>query len=112
MPNANNAAIVPSSQQPLVDKGGRITPVWQRFFNAIVSSAAPIAPVTVGASPFSYRAGAGGTLVVTGGTVSSIALTRNLTTVSLPTSGTFLMANGDTVAITYSGLPTVTFIPT
>lgn len=111
MPSLNNAVIVPSSAQAIADKTGRVTPVWQRFFNAIVQAPAPIASVTVGASPFSFRAGQSGTLVVTGGTVSAITLTRNTMTVSLPTSGAFSMANGDSIAVTYSGLPTVNFIP-
>lgn len=111
MPNINNAAIVPSSAQPIADKGGFVTTPWQRYFNALGSAPAPIMPVTVGASPFSYSAGQAGTLSITGGTVSSVTLTRNSTTIPLPTSGAFLMANGDVIAITYSVLPTVNFTP-
>ena len=112
MPNASNAAIVPSSQQAIADSRGKVTTPWQRFFNALVSAAAPIESVTVTASPFAYRAGSAGSVAVSGGTVSSITLTRGTTTTaSLGTSGTFPVANGDTVTVTYSGLPTVSFIP-
>lgn len=112
MPNVNNAAIVPSSAQAIADPTGRVTTPWQRFFNALVSASAPIQTVTVGASPFSFRAGSGGSLAISGGTVSSITLTRY--TVTAPTgatSGIIPVSNGDVVTITYSGLPTVNFVP-
>lgn len=54
MPNVNNAAIVPSSQQPIVKPNGTMTTELQRFFNALVSAAAPIQSVTLTGSPFSY----------------------------------------------------------
>ena len=112
MPNVNNAAIVPSSQQAIADKQGKITTPWQRFFNALVSAAAPIQSVTLTGSPFAFRAGSGGNLAVSGGTVSAIDITRGTTTVSTgATSGTFPVANGDVVSITYTVLPTVSFIP-
>lgn len=111
MPNINNAAIVPSSAQPIADAAGRVTTPWQRFFNALVSAAAPIQSIALTGSPFSYRAGAIGSLSVTGGTVSSITLTRNNMTVSLGTSGVFPVSNGDGITVTYSVDPTVSFIP-
>jgi len=113
MPNVNNAAIVPSSQQPIVTKLGTMTTELQRFFNALVSAAAPIQSVTLTGSPFSYRAGSAGSLSISGGTVSAITLTRNNTSIPLGgTAGTFPVANGDLLTITYSGPPTVSFIPT
>lgn len=111
MPNASNAAIVPSSAQPIADKAGRVTTPWQRFFNVLVSPAAAIAPVTLTGSPFTYLAGSAGTLSITGGTVSAVTLTRGTTSVSFGTSGSVPVANGDSVAITYTVVPTVTFIP-
>lgn len=113
MPNVNNAAIVPSSQQPIADGRGFVTTPWQRFFNVLVSAAAPIQPVTLTGSPFTFRAGSAGSLSVSGGTVSAITLTRNNTTVPLGgASGNFPVANGDLVTVTYSVDPTVSFIPT
>jgi hypothetical protein len=112
MPNVRNAAIVPSSAQAIADGSGRVTTPWQRFFNALVSPAAPIQPVTLTGSPFSYRAGSAGSVAVSGGTVSAISITRGTTTIPTgATSGTFPVANGDTVAITYTVAPTVSFIP-
>jgi len=112
MPNINDAAIVPSSAQPIADKEGRVTTYWQRFFNALVSAPATIGTVDVTSSPFTYTAGQAGQLAVSGGTVSSITLTRN--TVAVPTgvtAGLIAMRNGDQVTVTYSGLPTINFIP-
>lgn len=112
MPNVNNAAIVPSSAQAIAGRDGRVTTPWQRFFNALVSAAAPIQTVTLAGSPFAFRAGSAGSLAVSGGTVSSITLTRGTTTTaSLGTSGTFPVSNGDVVTITYAVDPTVSFIP-
>jgi len=111
MSSSNNAAIVPSSQQPIAAAGGLVTPPWVRFFNALVAAASPIASVDVGATPFSYRAGSSGTLLISGGTVSAVSLTRSGTTVSLGTVRSVLMANNDVVTISYSVVPTVDFIP-
>lgn len=112
MPGPQNAAIVPSSAQPIADGQGKPNTIWMRFFNALVAPPATIAAVTVGATPFSYTAGGPGTLSVTGGTVSSITLRRNTVTMATGlTSGLIPMANRDIVTIAYSGLPTVNFVP-
>lgn len=89
-----------------------MTPDLQRFFNALVQPPGTITTVTVGASPFDYIASAPGSVVVTGGTVSAIDITRN--TVTLPTgqtAGIFPVATGDIVTITYSVAPDVSFVP-
>lgn len=104
--------IVPSSQQPMVGDGGRVTPPWLRFFNVLAGIApSAIAPVDVGASPFAYTAGGSGTLRVSGGTVSSITLTRSGMTVAFGTTASVPVANGDVVTIAYSVKPTISFIP-
>lgn len=110
MASGTGGIIVPSSQQPIVGAGGLVTSPWQRFFNALVSGAAPFVTVTVGASPFDYTASQTGTLVISGGTVSSITLTRSGSTVTWPTNAV-PMTNGDVTEITYSVPPTVNFVP-
>lgn len=106
------SAIVPSSRQPIADAGGFVNTTWLRFFNALVGAPAGISPVQATGSPFVYRAPTAGTLSITGGTVSSITLTRNtVTTPTGITAGLVPVANGDTVTITYSAAPTVNFIP-
>ena len=73
----------------------------------------PAAAVTLGGSPADYTANSSGSLAVSGGTVSSITLTRGLVTV--PTgvvAGLIPMEIGDVVSITYAVAPTVNFLPT
>ena len=105
------APIVPNSNQPLVDKGGFITPVWQRFFGALLGSPAAISPVTVSASPTSFTASQRGVVGISGGTLTAVSLTRAGTTVTLGTSRSITVANGDTVTVSYSVAPTINFIP-
>ena len=68
--------------------------------------------ITVGASPFIYRANRDGHLVVTGGTVSKQEYGRGavFTDVGLLTSMLPIML-GDAIRVTYTALPTLTFIP-
>jgi hypothetical protein len=85
--------------------------------NAILPDPTPVAQpalvVTPGASPYSFVAPFNGQVAVTGGTVSAIALSRQGTTVATGlTLGTFMVSRGDSLVITYSGVPTVTFLPT
>ena len=104
--------IVPSQMQPIVDRSGKATTELIRFFNALVQAPPIPAPVTPGASPYSYVAGSSGFDAVSGGTVSAVSIKRSTTTVPTGvTSGLFPVANGDTVIITYSVAPTVNFIP-
>lgn len=75
--------------------------------------AQPASAVTVGASPFTFTANFSGTLAVSGGTVSAIAVIRQATTV--PTgviAGLILVSRQDQVQITYTVIPTVNFLPT
>lgn len=74
--------------------------------------AQPAQSVTLPGSPFTYTAAFDGTLVVTGGTVSAIALIRQGTSVATGiTTGLFPLRRLDQLQITYSVVPTVTFLP-
>ena len=68
----------------------------------------PVA-ITVGASPFAYTATYGGSVSVSGGTVSNLALSRGGTTVWNTTlsSDVIPVRAGDIVTITYTIAPTV-----
>lgn len=68
--------------------------------------------VTVGASPYSYTANRDGYLAVTGGTVTKQEYGRTgvYTDVGLLTSMLPIL-QGDTMRVTYSAAPTITFIP-
>jgi len=75
--------------------------------------AQPSAAITVTASPFTYTAPFNGQVTVTGGTVSLIQIIRGGTTVATGlTVGLFMMSRGDQLIVTYSGLPTMIFLPT
>ena len=78
-----------------------------------VPQAQPAAPVTVGASPYTWSAPFTGCLSITGGTVSAISIIRQGTTVATGiTAGLVPVSKLDQVKITYSVLPTVVFLPT
>lgn len=73
---------------------------------------AALVTVTTGASPYTYAATAVGHLVVDGGTVTALSLKRGTQSVSLPVSTPLVpMDNGDSLVITYTSAPTLTWIP-
>lgn len=102
---------VPNSNSPIADSSGKITQIWQRFFNALVASPGAISPVVVAASPSSFTASSGGAVAISGGTISAVTLRRSGTTVAVGTSRLVPVENGDVVTVTYSAAPTMNFIP-
>lgn len=106
---------VPASRQPVVEQGpagaSLFTRAWFLFFQRLANSGQDASPVTVGASPFTYDANDSGLLIITGGTVSLIEYGRNSTFTNTGLiSGIVPLADGDRVRITYTVVPTVTFI--
>lgn len=84
-----------------------------RFING-ESLTKPV-PQTLGASPYvyEYRGTNGADLVVTGGTVTAIELSRDLGTTWLNlgiTQGIFTVSPHDWVRFTYAVLPTLTLV--
>lgn len=74
--------------------------------------AQPAVAITPTGSPFSYTAAFDGTVIVTGGTVSAISLTRQGTSVATGiTTGLFPLSRLDLLQVTYSGAPVMTFLP-
>lgn len=74
--------------------------------------AQPSSSITVGDSPYSYSPTITGTVAVSGGTVTSISITRSGT--SIPTgmtNGLIPVASNDTVVVTYTAAPTMNFLP-
>lgn len=105
------APTVPNSTQPIADPKGMVTQVWLRFFGALVAAPEPISPVAVGASPTSFTASQNGSVVVSGGTISAVSLTRAGTAIAFGTTRSIPVANGDIVTVTYSVTPTINFLP-
>jgi hypothetical protein len=103
--------IIPNSNVPLVDNTGRITTTWQVFLGALIGPPAAIAVVPVSASPTSYTASARGTVGISGGTLTSVTLTRSGVSINLGATRTVPVANNDLVTVVYTAAPTIKFIP-
>lgn len=106
-------ATIPPYGTPLLERGA-ISQGWYTYLSQSGQGvpAGPESAVTPTGSPFAYKASQAGSLLVSGGTVSSVTLNRsgaNLATGQ--TSGMFALAAHDTVTITYSAKPTLTFVP-
>lgn len=77
---------------------------------SLPSQDAPVS-IAVGASVFTYTTTNSGVVIVAAGTVSFIELGRGATFISCGvTSGAIPVSKGDKVRVTYSVLPTMTFI--
>lgn len=100
----------PGAQVPFVQGDRTVTPIWLLWLRQFVSQPGPIVPVSLGPSPASFTASGAGSLVLSGGTVSSITLTRSSTVAHLG-SGPVPMVNNDVATITYSVAPAASFIP-
>jgi trimeric autotransporter adhesin len=104
----------PTYAEPIVTKGS-ISKSWYSFFSGLGSGLSFGLPSTVTptGSPFSYKATEGGTLIIQGGSVSMVSFTRdglsNFNTGQ--TQGMFPVSQGDTLIITYSAAPNLTFVP-
>lgn len=75
--------------------------------------AQPAVSIAVGASPFTFTAPFSGSVAVSGGTVSALAIVRQ--GVSVPTgvtAGVLAVSRFDAVTVTYSAAPTVVYLPT
>lgn len=104
---------LPTYTQPLT-QGQNLAQSWYRWMHDTDVGTPPSAEasVTVTTSPFVYQAPKKGFLIITGGTVSNIQFTRTGTYSTGQTQGTFPVSLGDKVTVTYSGAPTITFVPT
>ncbi|HUN00406.1 MAG TPA: hypothetical protein PLI96_07980 [Halothiobacillus sp.] len=87
------------------------TPLAQVKTLITQTAGAAIMPITVGASPFAYTAPNTGSVVVSGGSVSSISLTRNVLIATGVTAGILSVKAGDVLTVTYSALPTMNLLP-
>lgn len=77
-----------------------------------VPMAQPAVTVTVSASPFVYTTLSNGAVVVSGGTVSALAVVRQGTSIGAGVvAGVIPVRRLDQISITYTAAPTVTFLP-
>ena len=112
MPDTFSLNAIPTYSVPLI-QGNKTSSVWYRFLTNFWNGVAPEveSAITLGASPYSFVSPFRGFLIVRGGTVSAIQFTRSVTTLTGLTAGIFPLNQGDTLTITYTVLPTVTFVP-
>lgn len=109
---------ITSPRQRWVNPDGTPTQPFYRdlglLFGAV--SPAPVQVLTVTASPFVFQAPFSNGecfVIVQGGTVSKIEFSRdgiNFFDTAL-TAGPVPLSGGDYLRVTYSGLPTMTFVP-
>lgn len=88
--------------------------VWfgDDFLQAPNPQAQPVIAITPGISPFTYTAPFDGTVIVTGGTVSQVALSRDGTTFYIIPEGSVQVSRLDQVKVTYSPTaPTMALFP-
>ncbi len=96
----------------LVDATGRMLTPWNSYFQQFTQAPASAIDITVGISPFDYTAKEPGTLVITGGTVTGVRLTRGSTVIILATTNNVIPVGiNDIVRVTYSVLPTLRLLP-
>lgn len=106
---------MPDVNTPLQNKGALARGwylLWQGLWQG--QPTGPVAAVSVTASPFTYVASQGGTLILNGGTTTQVKFSRDGSNfyVTGLTAGMFPLSQGDQLVISYSGaLPTATWVP-
>lgn len=124
-------------QGDLLDENGNITQQWRLFFqgmytrlggqnapsnaalgtvvNSLTDPPGPVIPVIVGASPFTYKAPKRGALVISGGGLTMVEVTRDGVTFYNTGSfrGMFALSINDSIRVKYltASAPLMTFFP-
>ncbi len=88
---------------------------WYFFWQGLMQGqpTQTVSAIVPGASPYSYVALIGGTVLIQGGTVSLVEYSRDGVTFydTGVTSGMFPVSMGDTIRTTWSMVPNMAFIP-
>lgn len=103
----------PTYDTPLI-VGDKTHAAYYRWFQDIDLGSPPSSetPITVAGSPFIYSPKSKGVVIVNGGTVSAIALSRSGTFYPTgQTSGAFALAANDQIQVAFSGVPNMVFLP-
>jgi len=106
---------LPNFNVPLTN--GRITEKnWFFFWAGLFKGLPPgnVEPITLDASPYIYSPPVKGFVLLSGGTVSAVAFSRDGVTyyATGETAGQFTLSAQDFLRVTYSVAPTLTFVPT
>lgn len=113
---------VPNLRSPLVSvviningkklegKGFLVSP-WNSFFQQFVQPAPLPIDVELVASPFTISPGANGSITLVGGTITSVTLIRGTVSMVLGSQRLIPIRIGDSIEVTYTGTPTIKFLP-
>ena len=104
----------PNYNMPFTLPDGTVNPLWRNFLQGVYTATNPGQPTVVQAtgSPLVFQPKSAGTLYVIGGSVSALTIQRADTIVHTQAANSgFRIALGDTVTVTYSVAPTMTFMP-
>jgi|ERR1700677_4482066 len=103
--------IFPNITSSLIDAAGRVKKPWVQYLQQFTQAPPNFNEASVGNSPFTYTAAEPGYINVSGGTVSSIKLTRGSTTIDVTGNTLIPVALSDTITVEHSVKPTIHFIP-
>ena len=115
---ANVSNLTTTSNNKATTVSGLTTTTNNNTAAIAVLNAAPgaVAPVTVGASPFTYKAAQKGALIISGGSLRRVEVTRDGTTFygTGNLRGMFPLSTNDSIRVTYLAalVPVLTFFPT
>ena len=104
---------LPNLRAAFVNKFGNLVSPWNSYLQQFTQAPPNIATVIVGASPITYTATEPGTVIISGGTLTALTLTRGLVTVALAITDRIIPVGiNDIVVITYSIAPiAIKFVP-
>jgi hypothetical protein len=118
-----NKFAMPRPEMPLVIAIGpgpavSVQKDWYLFLVSVYNGVTqglpqPEVALTVGASPFTYQALIKGQVIISGGTVSAIAFSRDGNTFysTGQIAGTFQLCTGDYLRVTHTVAPSAVFFP-
>lgn len=104
---------LPSVLSRFVDQAGKIVTPFIQYLQQFTIAPPSFDPIAVGVSPFEYIAREPGNIAITGGTITNVTLIRGVDSLSFgsATNRIIPVAINDVLEVTYSVLPTLTFIP-
>lgn len=91
-------------------KGFLISP-WNSFFQQFVQTAPQPIEIELETSPFIISPGANGSITLVGGTITSVTLIRGTVSMILGSIRLIPIRIGDSIEVTYTGTPTIRFLP-
>lgn len=88
-----------------------LIPPWNSFFQQFTQNPPAVFDIDLDTSPFIITPNAHGTIILTGGTISNITLTRGNVDIDLTGQRIIPIRISDTLSVTYSVAPVIQFLP-